>query len=255
MVAGAAAVVSAVPADGQTLRIAAASDLRSVMPAVVARFEKATGETAAVTYGSSGNFFSQIQNGAPFDLFFSADIDYPKKLEAGGLIERGSVSTYAVGQLVLWARADSGVDVTRGLQVLLEPRVRHVAIANPALAPYGRAAETALRRAGIYDRVQAKFVLGDNIAQTAQFVDSGNAEAGLIAHSLALDPGLKDRGTYIEIPHESYPPIEQAAGLVAASTHKPAAHAFLDFMKTSAIIQLMQSYGFERPSDAASRGR
>src|SRR5205814_1818844 len=110
--------------------------LRTVMPAIVEQFQNRTGQAVAVTYGSSGNFFSQIQNGAPFDLFFSADIEYPRRLEADGLVENSSIATYAIGRLVLWTRQGSGIDVRRGLEALLDPGVRHIAIANPALAPY-----------------------------------------------------------------------------------------------------------------------
>ncbi|MCC7418271.1 MAG: molybdate ABC transporter substrate-binding protein [Acidobacteria bacterium] len=240
------ALVAAVPAPApaQGLTIAAASDLQSVMPIVADRFEQATGQTVTVTFGSSGNFFSQIQNGAPFDLFFSADIDYPRRLAADGLVEPGSITLYAIGRLVLWARRASTLDVARGLQTLLDPRVRRVAIANPETAPYGRAAVAALRHAGLYDRVRPKLVLGENVAQAAQFVDSGNADAGLIAESLALDPRLRDRGVSHEIPAGDYPPIEQAAAIVQASSRKPAARAFLAFLRTPAIVRLMQTYGF-----------
>ena len=136
-----AAVVSA-----QDLTIAAASDLQGVLPQVISEFEK-TGQTARVTFGSSGNFFSQIQNGAPFDIFFSADIDYPKQLEAASLAEAGTLYEYAVGKIVLWAPKGGAVDPRQGLRALLDPNVRHIAIANPEHAPYGRAAVAALRSA------------------------------------------------------------------------------------------------------------
>ena len=241
------------PAAAQGLRVAAASDLRSVMPVIAAEFQKTTGHAVTPTFGSSGNFFSQIQNGAPFDLFFSADIDYPRRLEADGLVERGSVVTYAIGRLVLWTRTGRGVDVQRGLQALLDPAVRHIAIANPDTAPYGRAAVAALRHEQIYDGVRAKLVMGDNVAQAAQFVDSGNAEAGLISHSLSLDPALKQHGTYFEVPQDFHPVIEQAAAVVQASGDKTAAHLFLDFFQRPEIVKLMESYGFVVAPAAARR--
>src|SRR6266403_5773126 len=156
----------------QTLRIAAAADLQFVLPDLASQYEKQTGAKVAITYGSSGNFFAQIQNGAPFDLFFSADIDYPKRLEAAGLAEPGTLYPYATGKIVLWAPNESKLDLSRGLQVLLNPGIRKIAIANPEHAPYGRAAVAALRRERIYDQVATKFVLGENISQTASFVAS-----------------------------------------------------------------------------------
>src|SRR5262249_40789017 len=170
-------------AAAQNLVVAAASDLQTAFPAVTARFEKATGHRVTVTFGSSGNFFAQIQNGAPFDIFFSADIDYAKRLESAALVEPGSFWEYAIGRIVLWTRKDSGIDLTKGLKTLLDARVRKVAIANPEHAPYGRAAVAALKHEGLYDAVHPKIVLGENISQAAQFVQSGNADVGIIALS------------------------------------------------------------------------
>ncbi len=186
-------------ASAQGLTVAAASDLQAALPAMASQFEKETGQRVVLTFGSSGNFFTQIQNGAPFDVFLSADIDYPRRLEREGLAERGSLFEYATGRLVLWTRNDSGIDVRRGLTVLADARVRHIAIANPEHAPYGRAAVAALRHEGLYERVRSKFVLGENISQAAQFAQSGNAEVGVLALSLALSPTLKSSGTYVDI--------------------------------------------------------
>ena len=232
----------------QSLTVAAASDLQGVMPAIAERFREATGQSVTLTFGSSGNFVAQIRNGAPFDLFFSADIDYVRRLEADGFVERGSLVTYAMGSLVLWTRAGSGVDVSRGFPVLLDAGVRRIAIANPEHAPYGRAAVAALRDAQLYERVRGKLVLGENVAQAAQFVDSGNADAGIIALALALDPALKARGTFFEIPPGAHPPIEQAAAVVASSTRKAAARAFLAFMRTAEVAGLLRAYGFAGPA-------
>jgi len=231
-------------AMAQDLAIAAASDLQAVFPAVVAQFEKSSGHHVQVTYGSSGNFVAQIQNGAPFDLFFSADIDYAKRLESTGLAEPGSLYEYAVGKIVLWTRKDSGIDLTRGLAVLREDRVRKIAIANPQHAPYGRAAVAALKHDAVYDVIASKIVLGENISQTAQFVQSGNADVGIIALSLAMAPKAKEMGTYAEVPAGSYPPIAQAAAIVKASKNKTVARDFLAFMKRPDTIALMQSFGF-----------
>src|SRR5438552_2487566 len=158
-------------AAAQKLRVAAAADLQPLFEALAARFQKETDQAVELTFGSSGNFFSQIQNGAPFDMFFSADVDYPERLEAAGLIEPGSLYRYARGRIVLWARKDSPIDVKQGLQTLTGVRVRKVSIANPAHAPYGRAAVAALRRENVYEKVRHKFVLGENISQAAQFVE------------------------------------------------------------------------------------
>src|SRR5262245_25233607 len=212
----------------QGVAIAAASDLQSVLPGIAAQFEKEAGQPVRLTFGSSGNFFAQIQNGAPFDLFLSADIDYPRRLELSGHTERGSLYEYAVGRIVLWTRSDSGIDVQRGLAALADARVRRIAIANPEHAPYGRAAVAALRHEQLYDRVKDKFVIGENISQTAQFADSGSADVGLIALAIALTPSIKDTGRFIEVPEAMHPPIQQAAVVVAASRQKTLARQFVD---------------------------
>src|SRR3954467_12949975 len=152
------------------LAVAAASDLQLVMPALAERFERETGGHVSLTFGSSGNFFSQIRNGAPFDLFFSADVDYPRQLEKAGLAEPGTLKPYALGRLVLYAPTNAGIDLSRGVSVLTDSRIHRIAIANPAHAPYGRAAVAALTHEHLYDRVQPKLVLGENISQAAQFV-------------------------------------------------------------------------------------
>jgi molybdate transport system substrate-binding protein len=234
-------------ASAQGLVIAAASDLRSALPAVASRFEKETGQKVTLTFGSSGNFFAQIQNGAPFDVFLSADIDYTRQLERAGQAEPGSLYQYATGHLVLWTRNDSGIDLRRGLQALTDERVLHIAIANPDHAPYGRAAVAALRRDGVFERVQGKLVLGENISQAAQFAQSGSAEVGVVALSLALSPAMKNAGTYFDIPQLWYPSIEQAAVVLASSPHKALARQFVDCLKKPENGRILQSYGFAVP--------
>jgi molybdate transport system substrate-binding protein len=231
-------------ADAQALSVAAASDLQAVLPVVAASFEKETGRKVTTSFGSSGNFFTQIQNGAPFDVFLSADIDYPTRLEASGSVVRGSVMPYATGHLVLWTRNDSGIDVKRGLAMLDDARVRHIAIANPDHAPYGRAAVAALRHESIYDRVRSKLVFGENISQTAQFAQTGSAEVGLVALSLALSPAMKASGNYLEVPTSWYPAIAQAAAVVSSSKQQDLAKEFLRFLKRDSTIRVLQSYGF-----------
>jgi molybdate transport system substrate-binding protein len=233
--------------SAQGLTVAAASDLQSALPALAAQFEKETGQPVRLIFGSSGNFFTQIQNGAPFDIFLSADIDYPTRLAGLGLVERGSLYEYATGHLVLWTRNDSGIDVRRGLTVLTDARVRRVAIANPEHAPYGRAAVAALRHERLYEGVQGKLVMGENISQAAQFAQSGSADVGLLARSLALTPALKNSGTYVDVPESWYPPIEQAAVVLASSRQKALARQFIEYLKRPASVRVLQSYGFAVP--------
>ena len=235
----------------QEITVAAAADLQFAMQDVAARFQKETGKTVKVIYGSSGNFFQQIQNGAPFDMFFSANLDYPKKLEAVGLTEPGSFYPYAKGKIVIWVRNESKLDLSSGMKVLLDPSVKKIAVANPQHAPYGQAAVAAMQNEKIYEKVKDKFVLGENISQTASFVVSGAADAGIVALSLALSPDMKDKGRYAEIPADEYPPIEQACIILGSSNNKEAARQFLSFVKTAAIGDVLKSYGFDVSVGAA----
>ncbi len=206
-----------------------------------------------VSFGSSGNFYTQIQNGAPFDLFFSADVNYPRQLEAAGLVEPGSLERYAVGRLVLWVPSDSPLQLEHlKMNALLDPSVRRISIANPRHAPYGRAAEAALRHYGVYEKVAPKLVLGENVSQAAQFVSSGNAQLGVIALSLALAPSLK--GRYWEIPTDAYPALEQGVIILKSSQNKPLARRFLEFLKTPEAVSILRRYGFEPPA-AVGPGR
>jgi molybdate transport system substrate-binding protein len=229
------------------LTIAAAADLTFAFKDVAAKFQAQSGDMVKLSFGSSGNFFSQIQNGAPYDLFFSADLSYAQKLEAAGLTEPGSLYKYAVGKIVLWVPADSKLDLSKGLSVLNDPAIHKIAIANPQHAPYGRAALAALKHVGIYDQIKDKIVLGENISQTAQFVQSGNADIGIIADSLALAPTMKDKGKYFEVPADDYPAIEQAAVILRSSKHQELARKFIAFLKQPATKELLQSYGFVVP--------
>ena len=233
----------------QEITIAAASDLQFALQDVAARFQKETGHSVKLIFGSSGNFFTQIQNGAPFDLFFSADVDYPNKLEAAGLAEPGTLYRYANGKIVLWVLKDSPLNLDRGLSVLLDPGIKKIAIANPQHAPYGRAAVAALQHEKLYDQVAGKFVLGENISQTASFAVSGSADVGVIALSLAVASSMKDRGRFVEVPTEAYPPIQQAAIVLKSSKQKETARQFLAFLKTPANQELMRSYGFTIPAE------
>lgn len=231
-------------AQQKEVRVAAAADLQYAMGEVAAGFEKATGTKVNATYGSSGNFFAQLQNGAPFDLFFSADIEYPRKLEAAGLAEPGTLYSYAVGRIAIWMPRDSQVDLkSLGWKALLDPSVQKISIANPEHAPYGKAAVAALRKAGWYEQVKSKLVLGENVSQAAQFVQSGNAQAGIVALSLAISPAMKDGQTF-EIPQDLHPPIEQAAIVMKDAKNKEQARALLEYIKSASGKAILQKYGF-----------
>lgn len=214
--------------------------------------KKETGNTVRISYGSSGNFFSQIQNGAPYDMFFSADVQFPKKLEEAGLVEPGTLYEYATGKLVIWVPAKSTLDIKKGLKVLLDPAIGKIAVANPKHAPYGAAAVAAMQHVGIYDQVKSKLVLGENISQTAQFVQSGNADVGLLALSLAVAPAMRDTGRYVEIPSADYPPLVQAVVVLKSAKHKQTAQQFLHFLKEGETVAMMRRYGFLLPSEVAA---
>jgi molybdate transport system substrate-binding protein len=232
------------------LRVAAAADLQYALKDIAQGYEHQSGHKVEITFGSSGNFFAQIQNGAPFDAFFSADIDYPNRLQQANLIEPNSLVRYAVGRIVIWTPADSKIDlVAQKWNALLDPSIQKIAIANPEHAPYGRAAVDALKHAGIYDKVQSKLVFGENISQAAQFVQSGNAQAGIIALSLAVSPAMKS-GQRWGVPVDQYAPIEQAAVILRSARDKDAAHAFLKFVASDEGQRLLGSYGFVLPNSA-----
>ena len=236
-------------AAGQ-ITIAAAADMNAALPELAAEYEKQSGNSAKLAFGSSGNLFSQIQNGAPFDLFFSADEDYPRQLVEAGLSERSSLYRYAVGKLVVWVPASSSLNVEKGgIKILLDPAVKKIAIANPQHAPYGRAAEAALRHFGIYQQLAARLVLGENVSQAAQFIESGSAQAGLIALSHALSPSLKGKGRYWIVPANAYPPLNQAAAILSRSSRKQEAADFLTFLKTRQAIEVLKRYGFAIPEE------
>ena len=232
------------------LRIAAASDLQFALAELLKPFQQDHPDIhVSVTYGSSGNFFSQLSNKAPFDVFLSADAAYPQKLADQNLAQPSAVFRYATGHIVLWTPNDSKLDIkTRGRVALTDPSVRKIAIANPTHAPYGRAAVSALKSAGLYDRVKDRLVLGENISQTAQFAASGSADVGIIALSLALAPQMSSKGTYFEIPADSYPPIEQAGVIMNSATNSHAAQVFRDYLLSDPAQSTLRHFGFSAPS-------
>jgi molybdate transport system substrate-binding protein len=224
--------------------IAAAADLNFAMPEIARQFRAAHPSVAlAIAYGSSGNFFAQIGNRAPFDVFLSADLDYPRKLVAKGIGAGNSLFSYAVGRLVVWVPASSPLDPATALS---DPSVKHIAIANPQHAPYGRAAEAALRSLGLYQSVSPKLVLGENISQTLQFVESGAADVGMVALSLALAPPLRARGRYWEIPLDAYPRLEQGGMILRDSQ---AARDFRGFLLSAGGRSILKQYGFFVPGE------
>ena len=230
------------------LTIAAAADLRFALDDLVKDFEEQYPATKInVTYGSSGNFFAQFQNGAPFDLFFSADIEYPRKL-AERKLGADDVFLYAIGCIVVWVPKDSPVDVDKlGIKALLEPSIRKIAVANPEHAPYGRAAVAALKALNVYDQVASRLVYGENIAQTAQFVQSGAADVGILALSLAVAPQMRDAGRFWQVPLDAYPRMEQGGIILKSSKNLETARAFRDFVLGDHGREVLKQYGFSLP--------
>ena len=232
------------------ITVAAAADMSAALPELAALYTKRTGQTVKLSFGSSGNLTNQIRNGAPFDIFFSADEDYPKQLIAEGLADKETLYRYGVGRLALWVPNSVLLDPQKmAVQTLLDPSVKKIAIANPAHAPYGRAAEAALKHFGIYDQISPKLVLGENVSQAAQFVESGNAQAGLIALSHVLAPEFKGKGRYWVVPLDAYPMLNQAAVVISRSKSQLAAHKFLDFIRTPEATSLLATYGFSLPAE------
>jgi molybdate transport system substrate-binding protein len=243
------------PADAQTpatpatieVLVAAAADLRFAMDSLVAVFSRENPDiTVRPTYGSSGNFFEQIKNGAPFDLFFSADVDYPRQLKTQN--ETASdIHIYGTGQLVLWSKT---LDPTRDkMNTLLDKTVTKIAIANPAHAPYGKRAEESLRHYNLYDKVKDKLIFGENIAQTAQYAQSGAAEVGMIALSLALSPAMRQTGgKYWLIPSTAHQPLLQGFVLLPHSKDNAGAEKFAQFCESPTAKTILRSFGFGEPS-------
>jgi molybdate transport system substrate-binding protein len=230
------------------VRVAAAADLKFAMDEILKDFRRVRPDVdVRVTYGSSGNLFAQLANGAPFDMFFSADIDYVQRLRSQNLLVPDSAFVYAVGRLVLWVRRSSPLDLGRGLAVLRDGSVRKVAIANPAHAPYGRAAEAAMKSMKIYDEVRSKLVFGENVAQAAQFVQGGAADAGIIALSLAFSPALMNAGRFWELPLTTYPRMEQGGAILKRARDSETARALSTFVLGTEGRAALEKFGFVLP--------
>lgn len=237
----------ALPAQAAPLLVAAAADLAYCMDELAAAFRaEAPGAQVKVSIGSSGNFFAQIRNGAPYEVFLSADVDYPAQLARLGMADGATLAPYAIGRIALWT-VDPHLDVAQGLPVLRDPKIARVAIANPATAPYGRAAKAALEREGLWQTVEPRLVIGENIAQTAQFVQTGNAQVGIVSLATLRSPRLAGVGRYYLIPDAGLPPIEQAAIVTRRGQANPLAGRFVRFLAGPAAQAILQQHGFALP--------
>ena len=234
--------IAAVPLHAEEITVAAASDLNFAIKEIIPAFERTTGHKVRLTLGSSGNFYAQIINGAPFDVFLSADLNYPKELERGGYALSGSTFVYAVGRIALWVPGRSSLNLEKlGMQSLADPSVRKIAIANPEHAPYGRAAVAAMKALNVYEQVKSKLVMGENISQAAQFVQSGAADIGVIAVSIAMSGPMRIGGRHWLIPTDLYPRMDQGAVLLKRA--KPGAKAFHEWLRGSQARAVFERYG------------
>jgi molybdate transport system substrate-binding protein len=238
-------------ASSTKLNVAAAANLKFALQTIEAAFEKQHSEIDLnIHYGSSGTFFAQITQKAPFDIFLSADTQYPAKLVEAGLAEKDSVFVYAIGRVVLWVPKSSALDVeTLGMQAVLDPSVKKIAIANPKLAPYGQAAEDAMKKADVYEKVKDKIVLGENITQATQFVESGAADVGFLALSIAKAPELKDKGKFWEVPADSHSPIEQAGVILSTTKETDAARKLRAFLTGPEGKKILTDSGYATPDE------
>lgn len=229
-------------AQERKILIAAASDLKFALDSVIVAFNRTNKGAVDVSYGSSGKLYEQIANGAPFHIFFSADIGYPRQLKEKGFAS-SEIYPYGIGRLVLWSKKlDPAVE---GLNALLSPSIRHVAIANPAHAPYGKRAQEAMTHYKVLDAVKSKLVFGENISQTAQFVTSGAADIGIVALSLALSPNMqKEGGKYYLIPETSHQPLEQGVVITRNGDGNTLAKAFMEFVKSETAQSILNHFGF-----------
>jgi molybdate transport system substrate-binding protein len=222
------------------IKVAAAANLRFVMTEIEKQYEEETSQQVAITFGSSGTLTQQILNGAAIDLFFAADVDFPKKI-AGAGFAAGEVTTYIYGKLALWSLS---LDVSKGLEILKSEEIKKIAIADPQKAPYGESAVELLKKQDLYDKLLPKIVWGDNISQAAQFAFSGNAEVGFIALSLALAPDMQSKGHYYVFPADVCPPLEQAC--VAIKGASPETQKFLDYVMGEKCDALWIKYGYTK---------
>ncbi|HEY6333383.1 MAG TPA: molybdate ABC transporter substrate-binding protein [Blastocatellia bacterium] len=234
-------------AEKATLTVAAAADLETVFNEIGKAFESETGTHVVFSYGASGNLKKQIENGAPFDVFASANAAYVSDLAKEGLIVPDRQRIYAEGQITLWQRKDAKTPVNT-LSDLTKPEITHIAIANPAHAPYGQAAVQSLQSAGIYDQVKSKLVLGENIAEALQFVESGNAEVGIVARALSAKPD----GKWVLIDPATHQPIDQAVCILKSSKNQALAGQFFDYLGKPAAVAELKRFGFSIPNASSA---
>ncbi len=230
------------PALAEQALVAVAANFVPPFREVAMEFEKATGHTVQVASGSSGAFFTQIKNGAPFEVFFSADNERPKLLEDEGLGVKGSRFTYAIGRLVLWS---PDPNLVKGEDTLRSEKFKHLAIADPKTAPYGVAAKQAMQKLGVWEAVQPRLVLGESLGQTIGFIESGNAELGFLALSQVLDPKMKGKGGRWDVPSNLHEPIQQDVVLLAKGKDNPAAKALMEFIGGPQATAIIERYGYE----------
>ncbi len=236
-------ILLAVPVMAAEVTVAVAANFTAPMKQIAADFEKATGHKTVLSFGASGKFYAQIKNGAPFQLFLSADDEKPAQLEKDGLVVTGSRFTYAIGTLVLWSAKPGFVD-PQG-EVLRTGTFAKLAIANPKLAPYGTAAIETLTKLGLLAAIQPKFVQGENISQTHQFISSGNAELGFVALSQVMKDGKIASGSAWTVPAKLHNPIRQDAVLLSTGKGNPAAEALANYLKSDKAKAVIRSYGYE----------
>jgi molybdate transport system substrate-binding protein len=239
-------LLAALPLYAEEINVAAASDLNFAIKEIIPQFERSTGHKVRFTLGSSGNFHALIVNGAPFDVYLSADMNYPKQLEKSGHAISGATFIYGIGGISLWVPKDSRIDIERsGMKALTDPSIRKIAIANPLHAPYGRAAVEAMKAANVYDQVKSKLVFGENISQAAQFVQSRAADIGILAQSIAGSELMLQAGRHWRIPADMHPVLEQGAALLKRAG--PGGKAFHEWMRGPEARKILERYGFRTP--------
>lgn len=235
-------VLIALSAGAGEVNVAVAANFTAPMNIISADFEKATGHKAKPAFGSTGRFYAQIKNGAPFEVLFSADDETPAKLAQEGLADPMSRFTYAIGSLVLWSSKPAFVDANGA--VLKSGKFNKLAIANPKTAPYGRAAIETLTKMGLLSAVESKFVQGENIAQTFQFAQTGNADLGFVALSQVMKDGKVTEGSAWQVPAHMHEPIRQDVILLNSGRGNPAAGALLKYLKTDKAKAVIRSFGY-----------
>ena len=234
--------LSVTPVLAKQALVAVAANFVPPLREVATEFEKSTGHTVQVASGPSGGFYTQIKNGAPFDVFFSADNERPKRLEDEGLGVKGSRFTYAIGRLVLWS---PDPNLVKGEDTLRSEKFKHLAIANPKTAPYGVAAMQAMQKLGVWEQVQSRLVMGEGLGQTIGFIESGNAELGFLALSQVMDPKIKGKGGRWDVPSNLHEPIQQDVVLLTKGKDNPAANVLIEFMRGPQAMAIIERYGYE----------